>query len=132
MRGDRAVDRLVGGEVDPERLLAEQVLAGCEAGDVELLVQVMRHSAVDRLDRVVCEQLPVVGIQSRPRFEALEPREGLGARVADGRDLRTHAEVGQVDPARGGARELAAHQTAADHAEAHMPVSHARSASACA
>ncbi len=56
-RRDRPVDRRVRGQVDPERLLAEQVLARLEHGDVDLLVQVVRHGAVDRFDLVVGEEL---------------------------------------------------------------------------
>ena len=73
VRVDRAVDRVVRGEVDPERLLAEQVLARVEDGDVELLVQVVRDRAVDGLDRVVGEQVAVVGDEPRRGVEPLEP-----------------------------------------------------------
>ena len=67
---DRAVDRVVGGQVDAERLLAEKVLAGLEDGDVEICVQVVRHRAVDGLDRLVGEQLTPLGDELRRRMRA--------------------------------------------------------------
>jgi hypothetical protein len=116
--GDRGVDGLVRGQVDPERLLAEEVLAGLEAGDVEVLVQVMGDGAVDRLHRVVGQELAVVGDEPRTGLEALVPGQDLGVRVADDRQLGPDAERGEVHPARRRARELASHQPAADEPEA--------------
>ena len=56
-----AMIALVGVEVDAERLLAEQVLAGLDDVDVQLGVQVVGHGAVDRVDVRVVEQLALVG-----------------------------------------------------------------------
>jgi len=103
MRGDLGVDRCVGREVDPERLLAEQVLAGAQARDVDLLVQVVRHCDVDGLDRVVLEHLPVVRHEAWPRVETLVPGEDVGTRVAYGDDARSSADRVEVDPASAGA-----------------------------
>ena len=122
--GELGEDRLVRGPVDAERLLAEQVLAGLQRRRVDLLVEVVRDGAVDGLDALVREQLAVVGDPPRGGIEALVPREHLGARVAHADDLRPDAEVGEVDPARGRARELAAHQAAADDADADDPLAH--------
>ena len=124
MRRDRGIDRVVRGEVDPEGLLAEQVLTSVDNGGVELLVQVVRHRAVDRLDKRVREQLSVVRHESRTRFESFVPREHLGIEIANDGDLRAHADVRQVHPAGRGARKLATHEPAADDAEANDPVSH--------
>ena len=55
--GDLAVDRLVRRQVDSERLLPEEVLPGAESRRVELLVQMVRYSAVDGVDRIVRNEL---------------------------------------------------------------------------
>jgi hypothetical protein len=113
----RGHDALVGVEVDPERLLAEQVPAGLQNRDVQLGVQVVRDGAVDRLDLGVVEQVAPVGRQPRRRGEALVPGEHVRVGVAHVHDLRAHVHVGEVQPARGRGRELAAHQAAADDPE---------------
>jgi hypothetical protein len=118
MAGDRRHDPLVGIDVDPERLLAEQVPARLEDRHVQLGVQVVWHSAVDGLDVGVVEQISPVGREPRGRLEPLVPREHVRVRIAHVHDLRSHVEVGEVQPARGGRRELAAHQAAADDPEA--------------
>jgi hypothetical protein len=125
-RGDLRADRLVGPEVDAERLLAEQVLPGPEAGGVDLLVEVVRDGAIDRLDRVVRQEIAVVGEKTRRRLELLVPGEHVRAHVAD--DGQLGADAGEVDvrPAGGRARELTAHEAAADEPEANDPVRHAR------
>ena len=113
MRRDRGIDRVVRGEVDPEGLLAEQVLTSVDNGGVELLVQVVRHRAVDRLDKRVREQLSVVRHESRTRFESFVPREHLGIEIANDGDLRAYADARWVHLAGSGARKLATHQPAA-------------------
>ena len=131
MQRELGVDRVVRGEIDPEGLLAEEMLPGAKRRDDDLLVQVVRDGTVDDLDAVVVEQVVVVGDAPRRRLEALVPREHVGARVADGHDLGPDAELGEMDPARRRARELPAHQAAADDADADDPFAHeARSASA--
>ncbi len=126
MRRDLRADRPVRRQVDAERLLAEQVLPGPEAGRVDLLVEVVRDGAVDGLDRVVREELPVVGDQPRSRLQPLVPAEHLRAHVADGRELRPHSQHVEMRPARSRARELAAHEAAADEAETDDPLRHGR------
>ena len=121
---DLRVDRLVRGEVDAEGLLAEQVLAGAQRCGEDLLVEVVGNRAVDDLDALIREQLAIVGDAARGGLEPLVPREHVWARVADGDDLRPDAEVGEMDPARGCARELPAHQAAADDADADDAFAH--------
>ena len=121
---------LVRGEVDPERLLAEQVLPGAEDRRVELLVEVVRNGAVDGLDGLVGEELAVVRDEARARLDPLVPGQHVGVDVADDGELGADADVGEVDPARRGARELAAHQPAADEAEPDRPDTVATSESA--
>ena len=107
------------------------MLPGAQRGDEDLLVEVVRDGAVDDLDALVREQVAVVGDAPRRGLEALVPREHVRARVADADDLGSDAELGEVDPARGRARELPAHQAAADDADADDPFAHgASSASA--
>ena len=52
---DRLDDALGGGQVDAERLLGEEVLAGRGGVEVELLVQVVGDGEVEDVDRVVVE-----------------------------------------------------------------------------
>ena len=126
MRGDLCGDRLVRGQVDAERLLAQQVLPRPETRDVDLLVQVVRDGAVDRLDRVVREQLPIVGDEPRRRVEPLVPREHVRVQVADDCQLGPDTGGVEVHPPGGGAGELAPHEPAADEPEANDPVRHGR------
>ena len=60
MLPDLYVDGRVRREVHPERLLAEQVLPGTKTGNVDFLVEVVRHCNVDGFDRFVREDLTVV------------------------------------------------------------------------
>jgi hypothetical protein len=115
---DLVRDRLARAQVDPERLLGEQVAAGAQDVEVYLLVQVVRDRAVDGVDRVVGEQRGVVGRACGRRVELLVPGEHALVEVGDVDDPRPHADVGQVHPARDGAGHLAAHQAAADDAQA--------------
>ena len=116
-RGD-VRDRPARGCVDPERLLGEEMLAGAEDLDVELLVQVVRDGAVDGVDVGAREQLVHVCVERVARDDAVrEPVEARGVDVADGDDLRTEVDVQQMDPPRRGARDLTAHQPRADDAE---------------
>ena len=121
MARDRGHDPLVGVEVDPERLLAEQVAAGLEDRHVQLGVQVVGDRAVDGLDVGVVEQVAPVGGRPWLRLQPLVPGQDVRVGVAHMHDLRPDVEVGEVQPARGGGRELAAHQAAADDAEADGP-----------
>ena len=93
------------------------MLARAQNIHVELLVEVVRHGAVDRLDLAFGQQIVIIGEGPHARQRVAEPRHRVGVGVADGDDLWPHADVAQMDPARGGAGELAAHQPAADDAE---------------
>ena len=90
---DRGDDALPGGDVDPERLLGEEVFAGRGGVQVESLVQVMRDRDVDDVDLLGGEQLPVVGRQEGGRVDALEPGEALRIRIADARQDGPHGVV---------------------------------------
>jgi hypothetical protein len=109
MGRDRLVDPLVRAQVDSERLLAQQMLPRVQAGDVHLLVEVVRDRNVDGLHGVVCQQLAIVRDQARRRPEPFVPREDRRVHIAHGDDLRAGVEVGQVQPARCRARRLAPH-----------------------
>ena len=114
----------------PNGFSREQVLARFEGRDADLLVQVVRHGAVDGLDRRVGEQVPVVGRERGGGVESCVPPERRLVDVADRGDHRPHAERSEMHPACGGAGELAAHQAAADRRRTRdLAVSHGRSPS---
>ena len=121
-------DRTVGGLIDAERLLPKKVLPGLERGDVKLLVEVVRNRTVDRFNGVVGQDFAVVRDEPRLRLEPLVPGENVGIGIADDSKLRRNAEIGEMNPAGRCARELPAHQTAADQPEADDAVSHRRPA----
>ncbi len=125
---DRLDDAAAGGEVDAERLLAQEVLAGVDGLEVELLVQVVRDGEVEDVEVGVLEQRVAVVGQQPHALDALEPRERVGARVAHGLEPRRHRVVGERRPAPDRRRQLAAHQAAADDAD--PGDAHARRASA--
>ena len=111
-------DPLGGGEIDAERLLAEEVLAGGDGVEVELLVEVVGDGEVEDVDRVVLEQVAAVGRLVGDRGDAVEPAQRLGARVAHADELRHDGVVLQRAPAPDGGRQLAAHEPRADDADA--------------
>ena len=115
---DRRHDPLGGGEIDAERLLAEEVLARGGRVEVELLVEVVGDGEVEDVDRVVLEQVAAVGRLVGDRGDAVEPTQRLGARVAHGDELRDDGVVLQRAPAPDGGRQLAAHEPRADDADA--------------
>ena len=115
---DGGDDPLGGGEVDAERLLAQEVLAGRDRVEVELLVQVVRDGEVEDVDRVVLEQVAAVGRLVGDRGDAVEPAQRLGARVAHADELGHDRVVVQRAPAPDGRRQLAAHEARADDADA--------------
>ena len=92
MLRDLYVDGRVRREVDPERLLAEQVLPGPKTGDVDLLVEVVRHCDVDGFDRFVRKDLAVVRQEARPRVETLVPGKDFGVRVTYADDARPRTD----------------------------------------
>src|SRR6185436_14806960 len=115
-------DRRRGRQVDPEGLLAEQVLARTDDVDVDLLVQVVGQGAVDRVDVGALEEIGVLARRDLDRGEVLlVPAEEPGVGVADPGQHGLEVQVEQVAPARDGGRELAPHQAAADDAEAYFP-----------
>jgi hypothetical protein len=124
MRGNLRGDRLVRRQVDAERLFAQKVLSRLQASDVDLLVEVVRDGAIHRVDRVVREQLAVVGDEPRRRVEPLVPPEHLRIHVADNRELGPGPEDVEVHPPGRRARELPTHEAAAHEPEANDPVRH--------
>ncbi len=85
--------------------------------EVELLVQVVRDGEVEDVEVGVAEQLVAVVGEQAHGVDALEPRAGLGARVADGLEPRRDRVVVERGPAPDRRRQLAAHQAAADDAD---------------
>jgi hypothetical protein len=122
--GDRAHDRLVGVEVHAERLLAKQVLARLQRRDVELGVEVVRHRDVDRLHLRIVEHGARIAGQRGCVGQPLVPCQRRGLDVAGVHETRAYTQVFEMDPARRGAGQLAAHQAAAYQAELDDALSH--------
>ena len=113
--GDPLPDLVALRRVAPERLLAEDVLAGLRGGDRRLRVQGVRAAVVEEADGRVGHELPPV---RRPALEA-EPRRDFrdGFLVAACKrdepraerrvELRDRAECARVRPAHEGVAEHA-------------------------
>ena len=109
---------VVRGPVDAERFLAQKMLARGDDGAVELLVQIVRHRAVDGLHTGVGQELAVVGRRLPDRRDPLgQPSPPLIVPVADRDQLGARVHLRQVKPAGHGARQLPSHQAAADDPE---------------
>ena len=96
----RCEDRPRGREVDAERLLREQRLAGLDRVDVHLLVQVVAYGDVEHLGPIGAEQVAVVGAADPDRGDAVEPVQGGRVDVAHVGELGPHRMVGQRGPPR--------------------------------
>ena len=114
-----ATIRRAGGEVDAERLLAQEVLAGRDRVEVELLVQVVRDGEVEDVEVGVLEQrAAVVGQQAHACRCARTTRSasGLVSQTASSRGVTGWSVERRPAPDR--RRQLAAHQAAADDPDA--------------
>ena len=111
---ERGGDPAGGRQVDPERLLAHEVLARGDRLEVQLLVEVVRDREVEDVEVRVLEQPAAVVGDRRDRRDALEPAAGGLARVADRGEPRRHRVVLERGPAADRGGELTAHQAAAD------------------
>lgn len=108
----------VGFGVDTEGLFAEQMLAGVDNIAVELLVKIMRNSAVDSVDFGIVKKPAVVGFIVFDRVEITEkPFLRLIIGVAERDDFGTGDVLGQMTPACGGGSKFASHKTASDNTE---------------
>ena len=121
-------DSLSGWKVDSEWLFGEEVLPCPNAVDVDLLVQVVRNGAVDRLNVRICEKLPIVGGGGGERVVGFEPLHCAGIDVRRSDDHRLRRHVQQMHPTSSGAGEFSPHESATDHAE--LDLSHRLSSSA--
>ena len=82
-------------------------------------MQVVRHGDIDDVDRGIGEQFLVVGREQLAGGDALKPvRARASDEVRDGDELRLHGDVRERAPAGKGARHFAAHEAAADDADA--------------
>ena len=123
-RVDRCDDVLRSGEIDAEGLLSEEVDAGLRNGDVQLLVQVVRHSQVQHVDVVTSDELtPVLGecLDSR---DAAEPLTGGRVRVSDGNNAWSRGMINELRPTSADDSQFAAHQSTADDPDADGTRSH--------
>jgi hypothetical protein len=101
---DLVEDRAVGGLVDAERLLAQQMLACAQHVDVDLLVQVVGHGDVDGVDVVTADQLGGVVGPARhavaprvvARLGAVATHRGGQGRAGDLLEGRTRLDLGHV------------------------------------
>ncbi len=109
-----------GLEIDAERLLREQIFAGGEHVEVDLLVQMMRHGDVDDVDLLAAQHFVVVAGGDDDARDAAEPLAHRFLHVADGRELQLRGRVEERAPAADGAGDFAPHEAAADDAETYF------------
>ncbi|MPN35984.1 hypothetical protein SDC9_183489 [bioreactor metagenome] len=118
MFGNAAENGIIGFPVDAERFFTEQMAAAGDDIAVNLLMQIVRHRAVDGLDFGVGQQLLVI---VRDLFDGREvvaiPVVKRRILVADRHQFRLGGHFGKVAPAGGRAGEFPAHQTGADDSE---------------
>ena len=112
-----AQDLLAGGQIDPERLFGQQMLAGTDDIGIDLRVLVMRHGAVNGFDLRIFQKLVIIMVKIPRIWHAPEPVEAFVRPAARGDDLWARQVGLQMQPAHGGACKLPAHQPAADDAE---------------
>ena len=101
-------------EIDPERLLGQDVLARRDGVQVELLVQVVPDGDVDHVEPVVGEQVAMVADLRGHGVDGVEPGQRGLVDVADAGQHRPDRVVHQRRPAGQRGRHLAAHQPTAD------------------
>ena len=106
-----------GGQIDPERLFGQQMLAGADNIGVDLCVLVVRHGAVNGFNLRIFQKLAIVMVKIPRVRHAPEPVEAFVRPAARGDDLRARQAGLQMQPTHGGACKLPAHQPAADDAE---------------
>ncbi len=117
-------DRGVGRQVDAEGFLAHQVFARLDRGEVELLVQIVRHRHVDRLDLVVGQEFAIVARHLSERRDVVAEPVHLGRAqraVADRDDLGPYRHLRQMQPTGRRAGEFPTHHTAPNDPEPNRP-----------
>ena len=108
----------VGGQVEAQRFLAEQVFAAVDGRATDLLVQMMGYGDINSVHGWVGDQLAIIVSALRGARKMLaKPGKRGGAAVAHRHDFGPELKVGQMTPAGRGAGELAPHQAAPDDAE---------------
>ncbi len=115
---DRFDHLLPLGRIHGKRLLAEDHLAGLGRGDGDIVVQVVRHADIDRVDIVPLDELSPIGLDRgvTPRIGEL-PGLGLVAGT-HGLQHRLVLEVEEIVDAAVGVRVRPAHEAVTDHADA--------------
>ena len=111
-------DAAGGGEINAEGFFREEVFPGAEDVEVDFLVQVVRDGGVDDIDVIACQQFLVAGDERLDRGDLAKPVEQAGLEVADGDELGLHRKIHEGEPAGEGAGGFAAHEAAADDADA--------------
>ena len=108
----------VGRQIDSKGFFAHQVFARFQAGDIDLLVQVMGDRAKHPLHHRIGQQfLVIAGLLGNGRKMILVPGKQSGIDVTDGDDFRFQRCVEEMTPARHTAGEFPTHQAQADDAE---------------
>ena len=59
-----AQDLLAGGQIDPERLFGQQMLAGTDDIGIDLRVLVVRHGAVNGFDLRIFQKLVIIMVKN--------------------------------------------------------------------
>ena len=122
MRVDGGHDAGVRRRIDPEGFFPEQVLSRRQDIGVDVVVQVVRHGAVDGLHVVIGQKGAVVRRDLRNRRDIRgEPVGQRGVQIADRYDLGAGARILQMQPPGGRGGEFAPHEATADDTEPDDP-----------
>lgn len=112
---------LVSIQVDSERFLAKQVFSGFDRVDVHRLMQVVRHRAVDGVNFLIVQEIPVIGAIETDRGKGFsEPVERGLMSAACGGDGRSDIEIKKMTPACHRGSKFAPHQATTNDAKADL------------
>ena len=85
---DGGLDRGISLSVDAKGFLPKEVFPGGEDIGVHLGVEIVRHGAIDRLDRVIGQQSGVIVRHLGNRGHVIrKPARQFGVQIAGGHDL---------------------------------------------
>src|SRR5438876_573100 len=115
----------IGSFVDTERLFTKQVFSSLYNVYVKLFVEIVRYSAVNRINLRGAKQLVVVLCRDSDRINVTgEPSEHGRICIANANDAWYDVLIEQVEPARCCAGEFAAHQATANNSEIYFTLLH--------
>src|SRR5712692_2871933 len=115
----------IGGFVDTERLFTEQVFSGLYNVYIELFMEIVRYSAINRINQRGAKQLVVVLCGNSDRINVTsEPTEHGRIGIANADDAWYDILIEQVAPACCCAGEFATHQATTNNSEVYFTLLH--------